>query len=941
MSSKFDTAEIKVVLDTKEAERKAEAFGNKLEEQPKKGQRSIKEWADGIKKHISASIPGIAKVGAAFVGAGLALKAAKIAGAEFKSILSGISDFVGSLATQRDTLMNAQWFGVAIEQGTHLQSILDDVKTKFTALQLAVELKQIGFDDEQIANFGHTVNVLAAFTGQAKDAIEKSLKSAQVTDRQLAVLGKTRTGLELAMAQERQRLGGRRLDSNETAQVLVKFLGVTEKTEKALGDLGKANPFDQLKMKAASLWENVKQTGSRAILGIADWFKSVGDSADNMAAKGVKALRALKDAAVDMTSAFAGNVELKQAFEAHRKLLKAQKERLRLQKQMRLEAIQENIARQQQARTTLRNFDRSALAAISGFGVRGVGAVVGGMGQAIEMAKQFTSLLGRGFMRNQRAAELIKLTLEAGRGGLAKLIEGEKQRTNLLRGQMEVSARAKAEILIQNQALNINKSLKQASLLLDQAGAVVARTRSAITGQLLERIRQVKQVMKEQTDEQLRLLQAQRKMAAIKERLAIAQRSVKFAQQYLGVQEAIRRQEENLFKLGGGVVRDLGQRVRLQAHMLRLQNQMLSAQAKSDLAKLGAGTQSAGGAAQLRRQISRSQILITLNTQRMRQLQAEVPLRQAIAKQAADELRLTRAKTVIEQRVAELKARQGIGDLKRQVAGGVDNGATQRRAEELRLSLEVAQKEAEIARNKMATIKDPGALAAQQSEYQHKLAMLALGQQELEQLRRLSAVEAERRTVMGAFVESARQKVQNLSQQIGQNLFSAFQGFTAGIGNMIGNAFTAIVTGSDDLGAVVGKGFLDALAGMAAQLGGFFIAAGTAQMFVPPYTGAGAIAGGLGLVALSGLLKGTSSLIGSSPPKVSAPSSSSASVPSFQQQLPGQQTPRDERPIVVNVSMNQEPWNRQSDAERFKGLAGWVRQQTRATGTILPMGGRP
>ena len=36
-----------------------------------------------------------------------------------------------------------------------------------------------------------------------------------------------------------------------------------------------------------------------------------------------------------------------------------------------------------------------------------------------------------------------------------------------------------------------------------------------------------------------------------------------------------------------------------------------------------------------------------------------------------------------------------------------------------------------------------------------------------------------------------------------------------------------------------------------------------------PTHGAGAIAGGLGLVALSGILKGTSSLIGASAPKVS------------------------------------------------------------------------
>ena len=165
--SKFDVAEIKVTLDTKPAEAAAERLGKKLEDAPNKGRRSVAELASDIKKRITGRLPVVAKLAASFVGVGLGIKAAKMAGQEFASILSGVSDLVGSLAQQRDTLMNAQWFGVAVRQGNELQAILDDVKTRFTALQLAVELKQIGFEDRDIKNFGHTINVLAAFTGQA------------------------------------------------------------------------------------------------------------------------------------------------------------------------------------------------------------------------------------------------------------------------------------------------------------------------------------------------------------------------------------------------------------------------------------------------------------------------------------------------------------------------------------------------------------------------------------------------------------------------------------------------------------------------------------------------------------------------------------------------------------------------------------------------------
>ena len=36
--------------------------------------------------------------------------------------------------------------------------------------------------------------------------------------------------------------------------------------------------------------------------------------------------------------------------------------------------------------------------------------------------------------------------------------------------------------------------------------------------------------------------------------------------------------------------------------------------------------------------------------------------------------------------------------------------------------------------------------------------------------------------------------------------------------------------------------------------------------------------------------------------------------------------------MVVNVHFDNEPWNRQSPAERYKGFAGWVQGGQRATG---------
>lgn len=201
-------------------------------------------------------------------------------------------------------------------------------------------------------------------------------------------------------------------------------------------------------------------------------------------------------------------------------------------------------------------------------------------------------------------------------------------------------------------------------------------------------------------------------------------------------------------------------------------------------------------------------------------------------------------------------------------------------------------------------------------------------------VRQITAAQQQQFTTLGAFFQAAQAQVAELSQQAGQQLYQSFQGFTGGIGNLISSAFQTIVSGSDNLGEVVGKGFLDALSGMAAQLGAFFIAAGTAQMFVPPYTGAGAIAGGVGLLALAGALKGITSLIGAKPPTVSTGGGASVS-PSFSTTpvVTAQSTERPQRPVEINNYYNGVPWRGGTARDQdFRDFVRWNSEGERATG---------
>jgi hypothetical protein len=215
---------------------------------------------------------------------------------------------------------------------------------------------------------------------------------------------------------------------------------------------------------------------------------------------------------------------------------------------------------------------------------------------------------------------------------------------------------------------------------------------------------------------------------------------------------------------------------------------------------------------------------------------------------------------------------------------------------------------------------------------------LELMRKQLEIAGQISDETARRNTVAGRFVDLMKAELVGLSEKTAQMFKGMATSVLGGMGSLVSGFFeTMIVDGVGKAAANAGKMFLDVLAGAAAQMGAYFMAVGTAQMFVPPYSGAGAIAGGAALLALSGILKGTGSLIGASAPTTTTPSGGAGTAPSAPpSSLPDQKTPRDMRPVQFYFSVSQEPWAAPDDKTRFNNLKRWSRKMGRATGIADP-----
>lgn len=967
--------EIKVRLNTRGAEAQAQASARKISNNMKQVAVAGDQAGEGFTKSLKNSIPLVGKAVAAFTRFGVGLNLFRIASAEVTNSAAAISNFVGRMAELRDVGLQAKWFNVPISQATQLQGILDDVKSKYDALNLSVELKQIGLDATQIDKFGHTINVLAAFTGEGKDTIEKALKNAQVTDRQLAILNKNRTGLEVAFAKEQAKQGGRALDLNERVRVMIDFLDVTKQTEAALGDLGKRNPFDALMMDVRTATEDfitklkpeidataealVKfgRLGVGALRKVGEWggivldklrpvfkfFIGLGPAAERA---GQQVEESARRSAAQITASYSeaynglkhivegtyGKLEQIQE-EFNRR--QAAKRMARLKQQAQLEAIQEFTARQKQGRTLLRNFQRTALSAIAGQGVRGIGAVVGGMSQAVELARVFTATLGPNFEKtNKRAAQIFKLTLEAGRGGLVKLIESEKQRINLMQAQMLLSKQAKEELKIQNQIMNTKKTVQQALIALQDAENVLGQDRSKTAQDMVKKLQALKKLFTEQEEIETRLLLQQREMARIQGDARRAQAAVRFKLQEAKAAQDLVALYNSVALAEGRIVRDRGESTRFMLQQAALGQQLLEIRIK-ELSQMRDREKSGSlNAKKLDLEIGRMRTLLGIEQQRQLITRAL-----AVAKERAAQLadlersqqRATTAAQLASQREALAFANKRLAlDLQRKTLAPQEENLAKLRTQLAQTSETIANLEGQLALAKGAKAQD---LAQQLS---HQQQMLDLQREQLALTERQAEQERFRLTTLGAFLETLQGQATNLSQKVGQELGNKLLGLAQTISGALGQLFTDMILAPEQALGNLGKAVLGAFGDMALQLSAFAAAQALLMAFTP---GGQASAVGLGiaagvLAALGGSLKAGSAAIQSAPTPTTTPAPSGGSSPGFATAVPGSQPVQPQQVTYNSYNYNDVPWRsgNYGPEQNFRDMERWKGQMQRSTG---------
>lgn len=935
----------------------------KVAKKTKKASDEARAFSDGFVQTLPVVGKLLTPISRMAVGMGLVKNAFKTF---FDLTIGNITMLGDEAARLRDISMSARWFKVPIDQGKRLQSILSDVKTTMEATQLSTELSNLGLDSKEIENFGHTINVLAAFTGESKATIEKSLKSAQITDRQLAVLKKTRLGLQSALAQAQIDGGGRSLDMQDRVRTLINFLGVTQQTEKALGNLGKANPMRELTQDVKTAWEAFKKellpvvlqltkaligAGNAAIQFVKfikpafDWAKGWAKWTSEALAYGgaltklererlanhkkqveaeKKRIKLLKDVA----KADQGNIDIakrlhreyaddqikieKQVAEQRNKIRKASLEKMRAQ--YRLEAQQETLARMKQARTLIRNFDRSALSALSRSGVRGVGQIIGGLSQAIELARTFRAGLGAAWEQNTKAALIYNATLDTGIGGLNKLIASEKQRTNQIRSQISLDKDKQQTLAIENQILNQQKTLVQARKLLTKSIKVLEESRVAVARRMAKHLIKLRDVMIRQTKEQLELLEIKKKIQKIDSEHRDAVKKIDFEQKRIRLADDLRRRLEQNRRLEGRIVRDRGERAQVQANLLQKDVDRLKADLKKDRNRFV--ETGIDGKILLERQM-RNTKLLKIQEKILQTYKDQVVIKQKLAALADKELKNNRLKQGVNREMKRVKAERELLNAKRAFSPLPGVGPGQAAAQDLAEQIRLSQINIQMLKDRIALTTDPGVLDARSKELQHQKEMLAIQNKRLEVLQRNAEIEKFQASLGGQVVLQMAQKTSDA----------------------IGQLFTDLVAEPEQALANLGKNILAAFGDMAFQLAGFAFAQALLMAFTPGGQAAavGLGAAGVALLAIGGALKGFGAIAGGAQkkvPKSSSKKTKQPGLPAANNREPGQTT--------INNYYNDVPWSKNNPQQSYRDMTAWSQRMERSTGRSLQprIGGR-
>lgn len=246
------------------------------------------------------------------------------------------------------------------------------------------------------------------------------------------------------------------------------------------------------------------------------------------------------------------------------------------------------------------------------------------------------------------------------------------------------------------------------------------------------------------------------------------------------------------------------------------------------------------------------------------------------------------------------------------------------RSEIATLNLEASQLSRRLLEQRFATPEQQAELKGQLLVIQERM---RLRKEEIGLVHMRRNAELQALTTIGAFQRQMWADAMNFSLNFANALKSGVDSAVSGLGTILVGVFEGLVTGADNLGQTVAKGFLDMLAGVAAQLGGFLLLAGTGLTAALIPSGAVAIGAGIGLLALAGTLKGLSSLLSAPPPSAVTATAPTISTPD--RGLPGP-NPVERDPRETFIAVISPDWNgtQEQQARRF---FDWMQRNGRIT----------
>jgi len=895
----------------------------------------MSQFAEMVTKIVVDTKDAVRDVATFKNAASLAFKGTAIAAAATAAAVVGVQKAISASVKQSKELQRASFFGAQLKDAQKFQKQVGGILTQMESLQEIAKFRQVGFTDKDIAratDLAKKIQVLGNVSLQTAlemvrtgDGVDK-LSAALNLDMNTALDNTVKTmtnGVPRASDRARAALT---LLTKETKSIKGNFDAMTQ-----------ADPFTQLKVGIqdagmamlkqltpellkmskdlktlvpvavgffkdmlrafATLVQNTKvlresvakafsgktvQSFAQAVLKVLGLFRQI-PVLGKLASVGViggleSSLKKMVELGKEQQKQIGDTAkkEVKQvaktASQVNKTLDAVRKQNRKRNQQARADRIQELKDFQSQARTQLRNFQQFALNNISS-----IGGTISGVIAAMKDTPEQLRILASQFAReiqgtNKLTLEQVLLQRQSGQ------LSDRQAKVAILLNTIRKAGKGDQNEFLRNQK-TITRQL-QAGLAISETSKKLAEVAAAQNDYLTD----------------VKTSQNQLRMVEITQMVAI--------------QGLVEKQQKQKGKLSLLDKLALGQARQVLANVRQTQKQynQIAKQQKPLIA--------------LMKERAELEALVTAPAKRKLELAIQ-------ENQALDSLKQKQME------LATLQGKLTQGDQVR-VAG----------AQKLKqLNFELAQARIDLNKKiiQFATTRDKLDSSILKKQIASQKMMIANKQKEISLQSQINTAQMQQLTTAGAFQQAFSDAINKSippAVKLGRTLAQSATAFAETVGSSLvrlGEGFTRFIAGVQDvdLGADLGKGFIELLAGIArnfgltfASIGATYLASGNAVQGIPTIAAAG------GLLALSGAI-GALSSIADSPSAAGSGGASSAArspAPSFQQSL-GNDSQRAESKREVFITVVSNPWQK-TDPQQRREFAKWFNKNKRIIGAL-------